>query len=512
MSTELPAPAPATTGSAVGAAAHPAASATSVWHPTLRPVILSTMTAMSIVSFDGLGVSSAQNAIAGDLGHVDLLPWVFTAYAVTQTLAAVAAGNLVDALGLRRVYRLTLLVFLLASAGCTFAPSMPLLIAARAAQGIGGGLLYACANTAIGVTFPDHLRSRAFAAGSTIWGVMSFAGPSLAAALLHSPLHWRGVFGVAIPLTSFALVIGWARMPVHASSGGVRFDVTGFVIVGSLVGTLLVGVSRHDARSAPLLVVTLVLAAVYWWHAGRTTEPLLSRRLLAHNPIAGINTLVFMLFAGGVSVESFVPLFVKGGLGKSDTIGAFSVTFMALGWTSASIVASRLLDRVSETTVIVSAFALVLTPLVGGLTLYRTSTPWGLVALFSLLQGGGIGAITNSSLTLLQKVSPASEMGRANGSHYFLRNLGSTIGTAAAGGILLAVVAHRLGNVDEIRPLLKGEGAAAVSEAARGAVSAGYRWAHVLSLSLATVGFAIALRVRHAVRSANSPTAADASA
>ena len=93
---------------------------------------------------------------------------------------------------------------------------METLILARTVQGMGGGLVVAVALAAVGVTFPEHLRSRAFAANSTVWGVMSFAGPALAAALVRTPLGWRAVFAVNIPLTLFAAFIGWNRLPGNA--------------------------------------------------------------------------------------------------------------------------------------------------------------------------------------------------------------------------------------------------------------------------------------------------------
>jgi MFS family permease len=143
---------------------------TSVLGPELRSITLSTLTAISLAAFDGLGITVAGNKISGSLGDVDLLPWVFTAFALTLSVASLAAGSLIDGWGLRRTYRATLVLFLVASLACTVAPSMKLLIVARLFQGVGGGMIMAVALAAIGISVPPHLRSRAFAANSLIWG------------------------------------------------------------------------------------------------------------------------------------------------------------------------------------------------------------------------------------------------------------------------------------------------------------------------------------------------------
>ncbi len=477
---------------------------TSVLDARVRPILLSTLTAISLAAFDGLGVTAAQNSIAGDLGHVGLLSWVFAAFSLTLTIAAVAAGPLIDTLGLRAVYRFTLVIFFVASALCCVAPTMPLLILARALQGLGGGLIVSVALAAIGITFPANLRSRAFAANSTIWGVMSFAGPALAALLLKTPLGWRAVFAVNLPLTAFAAIIGWSRLPgpsASPSAGRPKFDLRGLVLVGIFATAILIGTSELNRWSVVAGAVAAAAGGSAWYFAGRTEDPVMARRYLNRLPNAAINWAIFTMFAGGLAVETFVPLFVKGGLGRSDLAGAFSVTFMALGWTCASVTVSRLLDRITEITAMIAGFILAGIPLVIGLLLYGPDTPLWLVALNSFLQGAGIGATTNAGLTLLQKTTPTDEMGRANAAHQFVRNLGSTIGVAAVGGILFGFVRHRLGGLAEVQPLLKGDKGVEVPDAARRAVALGYRWSHVLAVGLVAVGLAITLRLRAYLRS-----------
>jgi MFS family permease len=402
------------------------------------------------------------------------------------------------------VYRFTLVSFLAASTLCCVAPTMPLLIAARTMQGVGGGLMVSVALSAIGISFPPNLRSRAFAANSTIWGLMSFSGPALAAALLKTPLGWRAVFAVNLPLTTFAAVIGWSRLPgptpMEQGSHRPRLDVRGLVFVSIFAAAILLGASELNRWTVPALVVAAVAGIAAWRRAGGSKDPVMAQRYLNRAPIAAINWAVFTIFAGGLAVETFVPLFVRGGLGHSDQAGAFSVSFMSLGWTCASITVARLLDRITEDVAMVYGFLLAALPLVIGLAVYGPGTPLWLVAGNSFLQGAGIGAATNAGMTLLQKATPMDEMGRANAAHQFVRNLGSTIGVSLVGGVLFGYVRHRLGSLDEIQPLLKGEKQAEVSQAARRALAMGYRWSHILAVTLIAVGLVITFRLRAYVR------------
>jgi MFS family permease len=477
---------------------------TSVLGPELRSITLSTLTAISLAAFDGLGITVAGNKISGSLGDVDLLPWVFTAFALTLSVASLAAGSLIDGWGLRRTYRATLVLFLVASLACTVAPSMKLLIVARLFQGVGGGMIMAVALAAIGISVPPHLRSRAFAANSLIWGVMSFAGPAVAALLLKSSLGWRSVFAVNIPLTLFAAVIGWNRLPGPREDAKVHFDVRGLALIGGVTTVLLLGVSNYGRWTIPSVGLAIALGAVAWRHLGRATDPAMDQRYLTTMPIGGINIAVFVLFLGGISVESFVPLFVVAGLGGSEWQGAFSVTFLAFGWTCASIIASRLLDRVHETTVIVGGIIISIPPLLLGALTYSTSTPIWLVALISLCQGLGIGATTNAGLTLLQKISPADEMGRTTSSHYFVRNVGGVVGIATAGGVLLGIAGRRIGNLDALRPLLRGEKVTNIDPSLRAAIANGYRWSNALALVCGCVALVISIRVARSVNPTRS--------
>ena len=348
--------------------------------------------------------------------------------------------------------------------------------------------------TIVGLSFPAELRARAYAANSTVWGAMALVGPALAA-LMVSVGSWRWIFAVNLPLVAFAAVIGWNRLPKTDSSKELRLDLRGLLLVAAFATTTLLGLSELRRSSVIAAAAALVVLGLYWAHSGRAAQPILARRYFAEAPFGLLNAIPLTFFAGSLAIDAFVPLYVRGGLGKSTTQSAFAVAFLALGWTSGSQIVSRLLDRIQNTTAMVSGFVITIPAITAGALLYTSHTPVGLVFGISYLQGLGIGAVTNATLSLLQRTADTGEMGRASAAHQFLRNLGGTLGTAVAGGVLFLVVKRRVGGIGQVKNLLAGHDVA-IATPTRDAIAAGFRSAAMVALGFTLIGFAVALRTQ----------------
>ncbi len=154
---------------------------THLLHESVRRVTLSVLTLVGLSAFEGLAVAAALPQVAADLGDVELLPWVITAYLLFSGVSTGAAEALADRIGLRVVFRAAVVLFVSGGVLAGFAPDMRLLVLARMLQGAGAGAVNAVGLTAVGAVFPQRLVARAFAANSIVWGVMSVAGPGLAA-------------------------------------------------------------------------------------------------------------------------------------------------------------------------------------------------------------------------------------------------------------------------------------------------------------------------------------------
>lgn len=478
------------------------------------PVTIANLTVVALAAFDGLAIVAALPSIAEDLGDVALLPWVITAYLGMSAVAVIVAGPVIDAIGVRRTFRITGVWFLVTSALAAVAPTMPLLVAARVAHGLGGGLVISVALAAVGLAYPHRLRPRAFAANSMVWGLMGFGGPAFAAALLAVG-GWRFVFFAQLPLTALALAMGWRTLP--STRERPRRIVTDWVGIGWLaLLTLasLVAVAEIGVRWWAVAVgaaVTVVAGVAYWSHSGRVATPVLERTHLMRFPLRRIHITSGAVLIAGLATDNYLPLYVQTNRGRSASFAAFSVVFLTVGWTVASLIASRLLDRRSEADVILLG-SIVSVPFVGlaGLGVWLD---WPLVAIFAAFFGIGlgIGFVSNSGLTLLQSSSEPSEMGRANAAHQFVRTLCITYAVGLGGAILLLVVDRRVGDVELVRDVLEGEDVT-VGGATTAAIADGLAWAHVLSLAMAFVCVAAATALWRESRQRAVNSAADGSA
>ena len=450
-----------------------------------------------LAAFDGMAVIAALPSIAADLGDVSLLPWVSTAYLGTSAVAVLIGGPIIDAIGVRRTFRITGLWFLMASAGAAVAPSMPLLVAVRVVHGFGGGLVMAVVLATVGIAYPASLRRRAFAAVSMVWGVMSFGGPALAGLLLAVG-GWRFVFAVQLPLTTLALAVGWSTLPgTRRRPTAISTDWVGVALISSVVVLLLAAVGQIGIRwsvSGGSAALAVAAGAVYWWHAGRVNEPILARTHITRFPLAWVHLTAGLVMIAGLAVENYLPLYVQLTRGRSVEFAAFSITFLSVGWTSGSFIFSRLLSHWRESAVILLGAVLSVPSLAAaGLLVAREGSLTWILGTFVFV-GLGVGFVSTASQTLMQAASDESEMGRVNAAHQFVRNLSITLAVALGGAVILSVVDAQVGDVETVRSVLAGEDVAVGAET-MAAVGDGLALAHVPSvvMALGCLGVAVSL-------------------
>ncbi len=450
-----------------------------------------------LAAFDGMAVIAALPSIAADLGDVSLLPWVSTAYLGTSAVAVLIGGPVIDAIGVRRTFRVTGLWFLMASAAAAVAPSMPLLVAVRVVHGFGAGLVMAVVLATVGLAYPASLRRRAFAAVSMVWGVMSFGGPALAGLLLAVG-GWRFVFAVQLPLTTLALAVGWSTLPgTRRRPTAISTDWVGVGLISSVVVLLLAAVGQIGIRwsvSGGSAALAVAAGAVYWWHAGRVNEPILARTHITRFPLAWVHLTAGLVMIAGLAVENYLPLYVQLTRGRSVEFAAFSITFLSVGWTSGSFIFSRLLSHWRESAVILLGAVLSVPSLAAaGLLVAREGSLTWILGTFVFV-GLGVGFVSTASQTLMQAASDESEMGRVNAAHQFVRNLSITLAVALGGAVILSVVEAQVGDVETVRGVLAGEDVTVGAET-MAAVGDGLALAHVPSvvMALGCLGVAVSL-------------------
>lgn len=467
--------------------------------PRYRPVTVSLMSAISLVAYNNLAVTAALPDIGNDLGSVDLLPWVVTVELLASAIAVLAIGPVVDGLGVRSVFRVSMLAFMASSVLSALSPTMVVLIAARTAQGLAAGGVMGTSLASIGLAFDPAARPRMYAAISAVWGVLGVAGPAVAAVLL-SLFGWHSVFLVIVVIGVPASLIGWNRLPGRregAEPTTAPFDGIGLAVVTVLTVCLLVGASTPSAWALAYLAVAVALGGLYVLRARRVADPVVRIGHLVSRRWRNIHITSSLAVGGGTGASSFLPVYLTGARGLSPGQAAFSVLFMVFGWSLAAWLASRMLERLRPPQVITRGSVTLTVGCVGAAVAAGLELPVAVLLPCFLVLGGGIGTMTTAGLALLQSRAGPEEMGRASSAHQFLRSLGFAYGAALAGLVLFWVVGRRVDDVESVRHLLGDDGdGAPLSAEARAALQVGYTSALAVMAAVASGTVVSAWRLR----------------
>src|SRR6186713_3182552 len=194
--------------------------------PRVRVIFGALLLVLFLASLDQTIVATALPTIVGDLGGLEHLSWVVTAYLLAQTVVTPLYGKLGDLFGRKRVLQAAIVVFLIGSVLCGLARTMPELIGFRAIQGLGGGGLMVGAQAALGDVVPPRQRGRYTGLFIAIFGAASVAGPLLGG-FITSHLSWQWIFYINLPLGFLAFAVLAATFPSVSPGARPSIDYLG---------------------------------------------------------------------------------------------------------------------------------------------------------------------------------------------------------------------------------------------------------------------------------------------
>jgi EmrB/QacA subfamily drug resistance transporter len=401
------------------------------------------MTALMLAALDQTIVATALPRIVSDLGGLTSYSWVFTAYMLASTVTVPLYGKLGDVHGRRPLFLVSISIFLLGSALCGFARTMPELVAFRAIQGLGAGGLFPLALATIGTIIPPRDRGRYQGLIGAVFAGASIAGPALGGWIVDH-FSWPWIFFVNLPVGGLALVVIFFTMPRRSQRAEHSVDYIGAGVLGFGTTALLLGLV-WGGRDYPwgswevlgVLGGSAVLIALFglWeWRGAR--EPILPFELLRSSTVASSVLCMALVGAAMFGTITYVPLFVQGVIGTSATSSGVVLTPFMLGAVATSILSGQLISRVGR-----YKQNLVVGPIVLGiglLLLWRmdVNTTNAEAARNMVIAGIGLGAMMQVFVLSAQNAVPARAMGAGTALTQFSRQIGATIGVAAMGVIV----------------------------------------------------------------------------
>ncbi|MFE4823058.1 MFS transporter [Streptomyces sp. NPDC056704] len=397
---------------------------------------------MFLVGLDTTIVNVGLPAIGHGLGiGTRSLEWTVDAYTLVLASLLISSGALADRFGRRRVFQVGLVVFGAASLVCAIAPSVGVLIAARAVQGIGASMLSPVALAIVVNAMPDpRERAQAIGVWASVFGLSMAAGPVTGGALIAG-FGWRSVFWINAPVIVAALVLSALFVPESRAPRAQRLDLPGqallTVVIGVSVGVLIEG-PRIGWASLPALVayaIAAVAAVGFVSVESRRSEPLMDLRLYRH-PVFSSAVLGAVAVFVALNVTLLLnTLYLQHARGWTPLAAGVATLPMAVGATVCAPLSGRLVGRTGPRLPLVLAGGFIT---VGGLCLVGLGQHTSVLLLLSayLLIGVGFGfanaPITNTAVSGL----PSTRAGVAGAITSTARQLGSALGIAIAGGLV----------------------------------------------------------------------------
>lgn len=356
------------------AQAKPGATVAGTW------VLAATILGSSMAGIDGTVVNVALPTMQGDL-HANSaeLQWVIESYSLFLSSLILVGGSLGDRLGRRRIFSTGIAIFTAASVICGFSPSVGVLIAARAVQGVGAALLVPGSLAIISATFDEASRGKAIGTWSGFSAIMLALGP-VVGGLLVQHASWRWVFFINVPLAALTLVLLYSHVPESRDDQATGpLDITGATLATLALGGIVFGLIEAGPLGFgdPLVILSLIAGGVF--SVGfvvvelRSRSPMIPLEIFRSRTFSGTNLLTLLLYGalgGGLYFLPFNLQQVQGytPTGAGASLLPFSVIiFVASRWTGGLVYTyGAKLPLIVGPLITAGGFALFAVPGIGG--------------------------------------------------------------------------------------------------------------------------------------------------
>ncbi|MFI7399616.1 DHA2 family efflux MFS transporter permease subunit [Streptomyces sp. NPDC049541] len=403
---------------------------------------------MLLAALDQTIVSTALPTIVSDLGGLDHLSWVVTAYLLASTAATPLWGKLGDQYGRKRLFQTAIVIFLIGSALCGMAQNMPQLIAFRAVQGLGGGGLMVLSMAIVGDVVSPRERGRYQGLFGAVFGATSVLGPLLGG-LFTEHLSWRWVFYVNLPVGVVALAVIATALRIPRRTARHVIDYLGTFLIAAVATCLILVASLGgttwgwgSTQIVGLILLGVGLAVAFVAVERRAAEPVLPLKLFRIRTFALSAVISFIVGFAMFGAMTYLPTFLQVVQGVTPTMSGVHMLPMVFGMLLSSTTSGQIVSRTGRWKVFPIAGTGVTA--LGLLLLHRLDehSSTAEMSVYFFVFGLGLGLVMQVLVLIVQNAVSYEDLGVATSGATFFRSIGASFGVAIFG----TVFASRLGD------------------------------------------------------------------
>jgi EmrB/QacA subfamily drug resistance transporter len=398
-------------------------------------------------------VGTAMPSVVAQLGGFGILGWAFTSYNIATLSSSPLFGKMADMYGVRRIFLISVVIFMVASALCGTAGSMLALIVYRGLQGFGAGALMAVGLTAMGLIYPPEELALMHGVLNTVWGGAAVLGPILGG-LLVTHASWRWIFYINLPTGVVASALILAALKVEGKPRAHRLDLMGAVSLVGCLACLLLAFGGERAGNAvwtpkvfSLIGASLVFLGVFLWAEKRATEPILPLELFRDRTITVCYIMGAVAGAALLGTTAFIPLFVQGSWGTSALQAGATLIPISIAWAVSSFFGMKYCRRWFKDSQLLGAGGFLMAVSNALLSRLGGDSGWFEVMGCMVLLGLGQGLTVSLIVSTVQRATPRRHIGSATAGAQLFRHLGGTIVVGVLSGVMATQVAVRLRDI-----------------------------------------------------------------
>lgn len=408
---------------------------------SIRLVLAGVMLAMLLAMLDNVIVGTAMSTIVGELGGLDKVAWVVTAYTLLSAISTPVWAKLGDLFSRKTVFLTAIGVFLAGSVLAGAAWSMPTLIGFRAVQGLGAGGIAVTAFALIGALVPPRERGRYQGMTATTMAIGTIGGPLLGGVITEA-LDWRWAFYINIPLGLVALAWSWWMLETPAVRRKVTIDYAGIGTLGTAIAALVLMATWGGVDYAWISPQILGLAALAAAALGaflvierRAVDPVIPLQIFRSRnlTLAALTALM-----GGVVMFGsvlYLPLFQQTVQGASAANSGWLLLPMMVPMLIVSQTVGKRMTATGKYKKFFVLGGLFLTAGTASLTTVDAETGWLATGFAMALIGAGLGFSMQLATVVAQNSVEMAHIGAASGATALFRTLGGSLGVAAFGSL-----------------------------------------------------------------------------